>query len=137
MAKKTLQQVPSQKQTQPQPAVPTPTLTPEQVAALKKFSDQATEFWNDVLDARTALCLLVRVTWVDGLDDDDKVPETGYTPDDIKQLSTFGQSVSETLRVIVLRIQECGNKFDHAQIEFHRLLDSLSLPASMSEAPSC
>jgi hypothetical protein len=31
------------------------------------------------------------------------------------------------LRIITLRIQELGNEFDYAQIEFHRLLDSLSI----------
>jgi hypothetical protein len=110
----------------PTPEVHTPELTPEQVAVLTKFSDEAETVWNRVLDVIAALRVVVKFLADSGYEDCEPRAE-----DFVARLSPTA-GMEQLLSSLIRDMAQSHERFDYAQMEFHKFLKAL--PASSQKA---
>jgi hypothetical protein len=130
VAIKNLSQVPPRRKVQRQatPKAYTRTLTPEQVATLKEFSDEAEQIWITAQDAQSvvrAVChFLANCPPKDG---DPQSEDIVGALSPTKGMELLAQSF---IRDVQARI----DRFDHVQMEFRQFLDSATLTVEKTRA---
>jgi hypothetical protein len=112
----------------PTPEVHTPELTPEQVAVLTKFSDEAETVWNRVLDVIAALRVVVKFLADSGYEDCEPKAE-----DVVERLSPTA-GMEQFLCSLIRDMARSHERFDYAQMEFHKFLEALTGSSQKAQA---
>jgi len=112
----------------PTPAVRTPELTPEQAAALTKFTSEAEKLWNSFMDAAAALRAVVEFLARSGYEDCEPKAD-----DFVERLSpTTG--MEQFLRSLIRDMVRSHERFDYAQMEFQKSLEGFTGSSQKAQA---
>jgi len=116
MAVRTLPQVPPARKTQRQATLKA--LTPEQVAALKEFSDEAEQIWIAAQDAQSVVRAVCH--FLANCPPKDCDPQS----EDIVEALSPTKGMELLAQSFIRDVQARIDYFDHVQMEFRRFLDS-------------
>jgi hypothetical protein len=112
----------------PTPAVRTAELTPQQAAALTKFTDEAEKLWNRFMDITAALRAVVEFLARSGYEDCEPKAE-----DFVERLSPTA-GMEQFVRSLIRDMVQSHERFDYAQMEFHEFLEALTGSSQKAQA---